>query len=149
MAHRTTILKLIVTLAGLWAFPAPVQSQVAVIAHASVPVTSIDRSLLLDFYTGDARSWSNGQPVVVLDLAQRTEIRETFYRYLGKTSSRMRSIWLKRKLAGEGDPPFAAETEEQMLAYVSRTPGAVGFVSQEKVNRRVKVLTVIPEPDAD
>jgi ABC-type phosphate transport system substrate-binding protein len=138
------ILQLLAALIGLWTDAAPASGQVAVIAHRSVPAAAIDRTQLLDFYTGDERAWANGQPVVAMDLAARTEIREAFYRYLGKTSSRMRSIWLKRKLSGDGDPPPALETEEAMLARVSATPGAIGFISQEKVNRQVKVLAVIP-----
>lgn len=139
------ILPLFALLMGLWTDPAA--AQVAVIAHRSVPADGIERGQLLDFYTGDARAWANGQPVVAVDLATRSEVREAFYRYLGKTSSRMRSIWLKRKLAGEGDPPLAMQTEEALVARVGSTPGAIGFVSQSKVTGSVKILAVIPLED--
>lgn len=140
----TIMWKVLLTVVCLGAWPPPAPAQVLVIAHKSVPAESIDRGMLLDFYTGDIRSWPNGQPVVVIDLAPRTDVKETFYRYLGKTSSRMRSIWLKRKLSGEGDPPESLETEEEMVKRVGSTPGAVGFVSRDKINNRVKVLAVIP-----
>ena len=147
------ILPLFALLMGLWTDPAA--AQVAVIAHRSVPADGIERGQLLDFYTGDARAWGREiakqrrdvQPVVAVDLATRSEVREAFYRYLGKTSSRMRSIWLKRKLAGEGDPPLAMQTEEALVARVGSTPGAIGFVSQSKVTGSVKILAVIPLED--
>ncbi len=140
----TIIPKLLLAMLWLWSCPWPAPAQVAVIAHPAVPADSIDRGRLLDFYTGDIRSWSDGQPVVAIDLGPHSETREAFYRYLGKTSSRMRSIWLKRKLAGAGDPPFAMPTEELVVARVGTTPGAVGFVSQDRVSARVKVIAVIP-----
>jgi len=43
-------------------------SQVAVIAHKSVPVDTIKKSELLDFYTADIKKWINGDRVIVNDL---------------------------------------------------------------------------------
>lgn len=117
--------------------------EVAVIAHPSVPVDTISQAQLLNYYTGDVQSWDNKMQVVVFDLKVRTPVRDTFYDFLGKTSSRMRSIWLKRKLSGEGDPPESFETEEEMVAHVARTQGAVGFVSVSFVSDAVKILTEI------
>jgi ABC-type phosphate transport system substrate-binding protein len=120
-------------------------AQVAVIAHESVPVEEIEHGDLLDIYTGDVRSWDDGEPVIVFDLKPRGDVKDIFYDFLGKSASRMKSIWLKRMLAGEGDPPPAIESEEAVLQKIKTTPGAVGFISQEKVTDEVKVLAVIKE----
>lgn len=71
-------------------------SQVAVIAHKNVPVDSVSKTQLLDFYSGDIKEWNNNRPVIVFDLKPRLEIRDRFFQFLGKSSSRMRSIWLKK-----------------------------------------------------
>lgn len=122
-------------------------AQVVVIAHKDVPADSISKTQLLYFYTGDALSWDGELEVVVFDLKSRGPVRDAFYDYLGKTSSRMRSIWLKRKLAGEGDPPRSFETEEEVLAHVADTAGAIGFVSAGKVHDGVKTLVMIVVAD--
>ena len=44
------------------------RAQVVVIAHTSVSQDEINRTQLLDFYTGDIQAWSNGERVVVFDL---------------------------------------------------------------------------------
>ncbi len=119
-------------------------AQVAVIAHKGVPADTISKNDLLNFYIGDVQSWNDDLSVVVFDLKARGPVRDAFYEYLGKTSSRMRSIWLKRKLSGEGDPPESFETEAAVLERVARTPGAIGFVQQATVSGdAVKVLVVI------
>jgi ABC-type phosphate transport system substrate-binding protein len=118
-------------------------AQVAVIAHKSVPVEEISRSELLDFYTGDIKSWSNGMSVVVLDLKPKGEVRDAFYKYLGKTSSRMKSIWMRNMLSGEGDPPESLQSEADVLKKVATTPGAIGFVRQSTVDEQVKTLMII------
>ena len=119
-------------------------AQVAVIAHKDAPADSISKDDLLNYYIGDVQSWSGDLDVVVFDLKARGPVRDAFYEYLGKTSSRMRSIWLKRKLSGEGDPPESFETEEALLERVASTPGAIGFVQKTNVSGdAVKILVEI------
>ena len=120
-------------------------AQIAVIAHKSVPKDSIKKNELLDFYTVDIKRWSNDAPVVVLDLKPKSETKDSFYEFLGKSSSRMKSIWLKKLLSGESDPPEALKSEEEMLKKVASTPGAIGFVSLKKVSNEVKVLIEIKD----
>lgn len=133
-------------LLGLVASAGPAAAQVAVIVHPSVPAEAIERGMLLDIYAGDVKAWSNGQPVVVIDLEPRGEVKDVFYRYLGRSPSRMKSIWLRRKLLGEGEPPEAMTSQEALVERVAATPGAIGFVDAHLVNGAddVKVLAQIP-----
>lgn len=133
----------IVTLLFLFCWTETSFSQVVVIAHKSVPIDKIKKSELLDFYTGDIKKWRDDQPVVVFDLKPRGEVKETFYKFLGKRSSRMKSIWLKKMLSGEGDPPVSMKSEEELLKKVAATIGAIGFVGQSKVSDDVKTLLII------
>ena len=135
----------LVTLLFLFSWPEISFSQVAVIAHKSVPVDTIKKSELLDFYTGDIKKWHDGQPVVILDLKPRGDTKKAFYKFLGKRPSRMKSIWLKKMLSGEGDPPVFMSSEEEMLKKVASTPGAIGYVNQTKVSEEMKILLVVNE----
>ena len=100
-------------------------------------------SQLLDFYSGEKRVWKDGSAVTVFDLKPKLEFKDNFYKVLGKSSSRMKSIWMINMLSGEGDPPESLKTEEEMLKKVAETEGAIGFVRKSIVNGSVKVLTVI------
>lgn len=126
---------------------ADVQGQVAVIAHKDVPSDTIKKSELLDFYTGDIKTWSNATPVIVFDLKPKGKIKDLFYNFLGKSSSRMKSVWLKKMLSGEGDPPQALQSQEDLLEKVASTPGAVSYIEQTKVSNQVKVLLVIKKKE--
>lgn len=118
-------------------------AQVAVIAHKSVPLDEIDKSELLDIYTGDKSLWSDGKPVIIFDLKPKGDIRDTFYSFLEMSPTRIKTIWMKRMLSGDADPPEFLNSEEEMLQKVASTPGAIGFVSQSKENDDVKVLMII------
>ncbi len=133
----------IVTLLFLFSWPEASFSQVAVIANKSVPVDTIKKSELLDFYTGDIKKWKDEQPVVILDLKPRGDTKKAFYKFLGKSPSRMKSIWLKMMLSGEGDPPLSMRSEDELLKKVASTPGALGFVSQRRATGDVKTLFLI------
>lgn len=118
-------------------------SQILVIAHKTVPIDTLKKSELLDFYTCDIKKWRDGQPVIVFDLKSPSEVKTAFYFYLGKSSSRMKSIWLKKLLSGEGEPPQAMDSEDEVLQKVATTAGAIGFVSNIQARKDVKVILKI------
>jgi len=118
-------------------------AQVAVIAHKSVPLDTVKAPELLNFFTGDVSFWSGGEPIIIFDFKTKSEVKDTFYNFLGISSSRIKSIWMKRMLSGDADPPEFLKSEEDMLKKVASTAGAIGFVSQSKVSGEVKVLVVI------
>lgn len=118
--------------------------EVAVIAHPSVPVNQISRSQLIDIYVGDVREWDNGEPVVLMDLKPKSEVKDAFYDFIGKSSSRVKSIWMRHMLTGEAEPPEALESQKEILDIVTATPGAIGYVDREVVTGNVVTLAVIP-----
>jgi ABC-type phosphate transport system substrate-binding protein len=70
-------------------------------------------------------------------------VREAFYGFLGRKSSRVKSIWVKNLLMGDGNPPEPVESEEELVAKVAKTPGAIGYVRRELADDSVKVLALI------
>jgi ABC-type phosphate transport system substrate-binding protein len=127
----------------LFAWPQFSLAQVAVIAHKAVPVDTLSQAQLFDVFSGDIKIWSNKVRVVVFDLKPAGEAKEAFYKLLGKTPSRMKSIWLKKLLMGEGDPPEALLSEEEVLKKVAATRGAIGFVDKAKVTPEVKMIVIV------
>lgn len=120
-----------------------IEAQVAVIANKSVPINNITETKLLDIYSGEIKWWDNGDPIIVFDLEKKTKVKSEFYNYLGKSTSRMKSIWLKKMLSGEGEPPEAIKSEDEMQKRISETAGAIGFISKNNVEANVKVLVFI------
>jgi ABC-type phosphate transport system substrate-binding protein len=118
-------------------------AQLAIIAHKAVPADTLTQAQLLDCYTGDVKSWTDKIPVVVFDLKSQSETKESFYKLLGLTSSRMKSIWLKKLLLGEGDAPEALKSEDEVVKRVAATAGAIGYVSRSRVNSDVKILWIV------
>jgi ABC-type phosphate transport system substrate-binding protein len=143
-AEDISTLKAMLLLTVLIAIAAPASAmEVAVIANRSVPVNQIDQRLLFDLYSGDIKEWDNGDPIVLVDLAPKSDVKAAFYDFLGKSASRMKSIWMRNLLTGEGQPPESVETQEAILEMVATTPGAIGYIDSKLVNEQVITLTVI------
>jgi ABC-type phosphate transport system substrate-binding protein len=126
----------------LLAAPA-LSAEVAVIVNPSVPLKTITSTELLDVYSGDVKEWDDGSPIVVLDLKPKSSVKDAFYDYLGKSSSRMKSIWMKNMLSGEGRPPEPQTSGEELVQKVMNTPGAIGYVDRTLVRAGVNELVVI------
>lgn len=122
---------------------ASVQAQVAIIANKSVSESSISSSKLNDIYSLRTKSWGNGSSIIPVTIKSDNEATQKFFSALGKSSMEMKKLWMKLQLTGEGQPPTGVGSEEELLAKVASTPGAIGFISADKVNSSVKVLLTI------
>ncbi len=118
-------------------------AQVAVIAHKDVPLDTLNKTQLTDFYSCEMKLWDKSMPLLVVDLKLQSEAKDAFYKFLGMTASRMKSIWLKKLLMGEGVEPLVVRSEEEMLKKVATTFGALGFISSSKVTDEVKTLLLL------
>jgi ABC-type phosphate transport system substrate-binding protein len=119
------------------------QAQVAVIANKSVSEGSITSGKLGDIYSLRLKAWGNGSAIVPVTLKSDNEDAQKFFSSIGKSSMEMKKLWMKLQLTGEGQPPVGVGSEDEVLSKVASTPGAIGFVSADKVNGSVKVLLTI------
>jgi len=120
-------------------------AQVAVVAHPSVTEEDLDKNFLFDVYKGDVKTWDDGVQIKVWDLGERGKVRKTFYKFLGKRPSRMKTIWMRLLLTGEGEPPEVVKSQEEMLDSIASTPGSIGYIDKELIDDRVILLLLIEE----
>jgi ABC-type phosphate transport system substrate-binding protein len=124
------------------AFPIAASAQVAVIANKDFGPSSLDETTVKNLYNLVVND-VGGNKVKLFDMSNDTPSKQKFFAMIGKASTDMRKVWLKAKLTGNGTPPEAAASEDDMLAKVSSTPGGIGYVPKSKVGGNVKVLMLI------
>ncbi len=74
-------------------------------------------------------------------MAEGTNARTEFLaKVLDKTEQQLRAHWTRMIFTGKAKPPRNAQTAEEVLRYVSDTPGAIGYVESEKLPSTVKVV---------
>ena len=123
-------------------FTVEVPAQIAVIVNKSVNVHSIKANEIYDIFSLNIKEWPDGTPIVVTTLKGNDATSQSMYAYLGTHLLEMKKIWMRVLLSGEGKAPATFNTEEEVLAKVASTPGAIGFVRKEKANGSVRIVAV-------
>lgn len=104
---------------------AQVDTGVVVVGHGGLP--RIDAGLVQRLYTGRAIE-AGGQLATVLNLRGGHPLRQRFLAaFLQTDEERYRAYWTVRRHVGKGAPPRELDTTAELLQFVARTPGALGY----------------------
>ena len=112
-----------------------------IVAHPSVPVSSLSRAAVSSYFLKKADRWPDGTPIVPVDQAPSSPLRASFTREIHDKSAEMISAyWQKQVFSGRAAPPSAKASDAEVLAYVRSTPGAIGYVSAGASTAGVKEI---------
>jgi ABC-type phosphate transport system substrate-binding protein len=118
-----------------------------VVINESNTTTSIARANLSDCFMNQAATftWISGQPLVPIDQAANSETRQAFSLDIhGRDVNAVKSYWQRQIFTGKAVPPQERASDEEVLAFVRSTPGAVGYVSAStELGPGVKELEVV------
>jgi ABC-type phosphate transport system substrate-binding protein len=132
---------MIIILAAALLMAIPANGQVSVIANKGVPDVSLSPDRVAGIFSLQVTKWSDGSKVFVVD--NGGDVREEFYKAIGKDPGSVKKDWLKKVLTGEVKAPETANSDDDVVKRVSATSGAVGFVKSSSVKGDVKVLAEI------
>ena len=139
---RTNLLALVLFVLAT-PFLASAAEPFRVIAHPETKVTSVDRDFLKDVFLKRATRWPGDEVVRPVDHAPDTAVRRKFSQdVLGRSVTAVKSYWHSAIFAGRDVPPPELDTDAQVIAYVQKHPGAIGYVSATADISGVKLLTV-------
>jgi len=120
----------------------PVWAEVAVVANASVGVSEITADELKRVFLGAKSSLSDGSAVEPV-LMQSGAAHEAFLKeYVGKTDAALRNHFKSLVFTGKGSMPKSFASDADVVAYVAKTKGAIGYVGNAGAAAGVKRLAV-------
>ncbi|MBU1170747.1 MAG: substrate-binding domain-containing protein [Proteobacteria bacterium] len=127
-----------------YSFPGiAVADDLIVIGNRSVPASELSPTDIQNIYLGKKKMWDNGVKVEVATLGGG-ELTDRFLKaYVKKNSSMYNKYWKKQVFTGGGKPPVTFEREKDLVEYVSKTKGAVGYVTSQSYTDSVKILAVM------
>lgn len=118
--------------------------ELVVIANPEGDGKPLSEADLASIFTGGNKAWNNGKPIKVFNLATQTPERTTFDKaVLNKTPEQVSQYWVDKLVRGEGQPPTQVPRVELMAKVVASLPGAIGYVTPDKVDPKVKVVARI------
>jgi ABC-type phosphate transport system substrate-binding protein len=114
---------------------------VVVIGNSNISVDALTSAQVSEIFLGKTTSLADGTKITVIEHQDGESIKDEFYeKVVGKSASQLKAYWAKIIFTGEGMPPKAYSGDKSVRDHVSMTPGAVGYVSAESVDKSVKVL---------
>jgi len=115
---------------------------VKVIANRSVAVDSLNAAELREVFLQDRKSLSDGSRVEPV-LAKDGAVHEIFLRrYLGKSEDALRNYYRTMVFTGTGAMPKSFASDREIVAYVAKTRGAIGYVGMDTPVEGVKILII-------
>jgi hypothetical protein len=114
-----------------------------IIAHPSHPEGHVERSFLADAFLKKLTRWGNGESIRPVDLRPNAAARRRFTEVVLKRSvGAVRSYWQQRIFSGRDVPPPELDSDEAVVAFVAKYPGAVGYVSGAAKLQGVRELSI-------
>jgi ABC-type phosphate transport system substrate-binding protein len=101
-----------------------------IIVHPSNPASALDRRTLQDAFLKKIKSWSSGEAIRPVDLEPSSPVRRRFSEeVIGRPVAAVRAYWQQSIFSGRNVPPPELDSDQDVVRYVLRNPGAVGYVS--------------------
>jgi hypothetical protein len=114
-----------------------------VIVNPKNPYAAVERRFLAQAFLKKATQWFDGELIRPVDLSADAVARRHFTEdVLERSVSAVKSYWQQVIFSGRGVPPPELESDEAVIRYVLRYPGAVGYVSAAADVHAVKVLLI-------
>jgi ABC-type phosphate transport system substrate-binding protein len=119
-------------------------AEVKLIVNAANPGGAITRKDVADIFMKRATRWSFGAPAEPVDQSLASPVRAAFCRQvLNEVLPAIQKYWQQQISSGRSTPPPVKAGDEEVIAFVSVAPGAVGYVSASTaLPDTVKVLRV-------
>jgi hypothetical protein len=138
-------LLLVLALVTAGAFGAPSSPAYRIVVHPENGVEVVTREFVRDAFLKKAKRWPGNTVLRPVDLAPRSLARKPFSEQeLGRSVQAVRAYWQQRIFSGRDVPPPEFEHDAQVIDYVLKHPGAVGYVSGGADLRGAKPVSVRP-----
>jgi len=115
--------------------------EVKIIVNSSVNVESISATELKGIFLATSTSLDGSHVVPVLE--KGGPAHEAFLKeYIGKTDAALQTYYRSLVFTGKASMPKMLAADEEVVAYVAKTKGAIGYVGAATNAEGVKTLEV-------
>jgi hypothetical protein len=120
---------------------AAAMADVVAVVSAKSPLTELSRNQIANLFLGNASMLVNGEPVIPIDMAVGTPLRDEFYAsYAAKSPAQIRAHWSKLIFTGRGQPPKEAASSSDLKKLIVDNPRAIGYLDSGKIDASVRAL---------
>jgi ABC-type phosphate transport system substrate-binding protein len=113
---------------------------VIIIANKNVSESSLSAAEIKDIFLGEKTSWQDNKRISFVILKDDEVHKNFLEKYVNQTPMGYNSYWKKLVFVGKGKAPKSFSSPEELVGYVARTEGAIGYISSEEKTAEVKII---------
>lgn len=123
---------------------AAAEGGILVIANPRVPVASVSIQELAAIYLLRFTIWPDGQPIVPVNRRAGSTLRKRFSRIVLKQPPlALANYWTQMYYEGK-NPPLILGSDRDVVLFVRKVPGAIGYVHTGVATEGTKILAHFP-----
>lgn len=112
------------------------------IVHSSVATEAVGKEELKNILLGNKTKWEGGQLIKLAIQAGGVAHEKLVPEITARSADQYEKYLKKQVFTGKGVMPEVAKSDAEMIAYVGKTPGAIGYVGAGTDISGVKALKV-------
>lgn len=137
---KTMVLLLLLMLLGVNS-PCPAAEIILVVNHANT-LTGITGQAAALIFLSKKTAWTQGEHIHVV-VNNEPEVYAAFCREILQKTPLQYLLYRKKMLFnGSGLPPLVRDSDEEVKNFVAATKDAIGFISKDSLDSRVKQLVI-------
>lgn len=115
-----------------------------VVANSAIPISGLSQEELENIYLLREPFWPDGNPIVPINREASSDLRAFFSEIVLKQSPRsLSNYWNQMHFRGKS-PPIVQASDESVVAFVRKVPGAIGYVENPMGLDGVKIMAKLP-----
>jgi len=101
-----------------------------VIVNPANASPALDRRFLTEVFLKRNTRWPTGELIRPVDQGTDSSVRRRFSEdVLNRSVAAVKSYWQQMIFSGRAIPPPELDSDEEVIRYVAKFPGAVGYIS--------------------
>jgi hypothetical protein len=140
MTVRSRLPALLALLAVL-AAASPAAAELVVVANAGSGVENLSSDEVINIFLGRYRQLPSGIAALPIDQPANLPLKAQFYRKLvNKDLAEINAYWARLTFSGKTSPPRQATNATEVMDWLVRTRGAIGYVERDMVDARLRIV---------
>jgi hypothetical protein len=137
------LVPLVVALATARPAPATAPPAYRVIVNPANPASAVDRRFVAEAFLKKTTRWSDGTPIRPADQGADRPARQRFSEeVIGRSVAAVKTYWQQAVFSGRDLPPPELDSDDDVVRWVLKHEGAIGYVSGAANVERVKALSL-------
>ena len=116
-----------------------------VIVNTANPVTTLTREEASRLFLRKVVTWKPGEGVQPVDQGEGSAVRRSFSKSVHhKEVAGVKRYWQELIFTGQGVPPIERTSDEDVVAFVAGSRGAIGYVAPgAPLGKRVRAVRIV------